>query len=396
MQPALTLPRRQFLGALGAAVPAVRRFNIRPDYLGEPDAIPEFWVGSFDEVQRFLDTRVRKGRVEVIGTSAGGRPLRAVFYGTPRHGRGTTTFSGSLGFRDVAAYRGPDHHKKVYLGMSGVHGGEFEGMVGTVNLISILETGRDLRGREWPGIAAAAGALDRIILIPFVNPDGRARIPLRMIRHRGRDHNVHEYFNTGAKPDGSIIGWPQCKQHIPLDFSTTQFPGGYPNDAGVNLQHDDFFGARQPETEALFQLTARERPDLTLNMHTGATYMHPLRSFIEPALMPQFEALYRRIMTGLTEAGQQATTDPARHADPSRERLGTFNLDSALNMHCGALAVLVESPSHNFSTARKNGKPYFHTPDDLLDAQLVCHREALRFLAETGGRAAWTPVRQRG
>ena len=33
-----------------------------------------------------------------------------------------------------------------------VHGGEFEGIVGMVNLISVIETGKDLRGREWPGI----------------------------------------------------------------------------------------------------------------------------------------------------------------------------------------------------------------------------------------------------
>lgn len=393
----MTLERRQFLGAMGAAAAPVRRaFNIRPDYLGEPERIPEFWAGSFDEVQRFLDTRVRKGTVQTIGTSAGRRPIRAVFYGKPRAGKGTSTFSGSLGFGDVTAYRGPDHDLKVYMGIAGVHGGEFEGMVGVVNLISILETGKDLRGTAWPAIASAAAALDRIVLIPITNVDGRARIPLRMMRHRGTDHQIHEYFNTGAKPDGTIIGWPQCKQNIPLDFSATQFPGGYPNDAGVNIQHDDFFGARQPETQALFDLTARERPDMILNMHTGATYMHPLRSFIEPALMPQFEAVYRRIMTGLTEAGQQQTSDPARHSDPSRERLSVFNLDSALNMHCGALPVLVESPSHNFSTAKKDDKPYFHTPENLLDAQLVCHREAMQFLAETGGRSRWTARPKRG
>lgn len=392
----MTIERRQFLGAMGAAAAPVRRtFDIRPDYLGEPEHIPEFWVGSFDEVQRFLETRVRKGTVRVIGTSAGRRPVRAVFYGKPRAGKGTSTFSGSLGYGDVAAYRGPDHALKVYMGMAGVHGGEFEGMVGVVNLISILETGKDLRGTEWPAIVSAAAALDRIILIPIANPDGRVRIPLRMVRHRGTDFNVHEYFNTGGKPDGTIIGWPQCKQNIPLDFSTTQFPGGYPNDAGVNIQHDDFFGARQPETQALFDLSAQERPDMILNMHTGATYMHPLRSFVEPALMPQFEAVYRRIMTGLTEAGQQETSDPARHSDPARERLSAFNLDSALNMHCGALPVLVESPSHNFSTAKRDGKPYFHTPEGLLTAQLVCHREAMQFLAETGGRSKWT-ARRRG
>ena len=78
------------------------------------------------------------------------------------------------------------------------------------------------------------------------------------MRHRGADHTVAEYFNTGGQPDGSLIGWPDCKEFIPLDFSATQFPGGYPNDAGVNVQHDDFFGRPQPETRALLDLAAED------------------------------------------------------------------------------------------------------------------------------------------
>ena len=80
----------------------------------------------------------------------------------------------------------------------------------------------------------------------------------------------------------------------------------------------------------------------------------------------------------------------AKEADPAHERLSTFNLDSALNLHCGAMSVLVESPAHDFSTAERNGKPFVHTPEDLLDAQLIAHQEAMKFLAETGGRARWT------
>lgn len=366
-------------------------FAIRPDYLTEAEHIPEFWVSTFDDVQRFLTRSVRKGTVRTIGTTAGGRPIRAVFYGKPRSGAGTSTFSGALGYGDVRAWVGPDYEKKVYWGMAAVHGGEFEGIAGMVNLLAVLETGADLRGKRWPELSAAAAALDRIILLPIVNGDGRSRVPLRMGSHRGSDYTVAEYFNTGGRPDGSLIGWPQCKEYIPLDFSKTQFPGGYPNDAGVNIQHDDFFGNPQPETRALFTLAASERPDLTMNMHTGATFVHPLRSFIEPALHSSFEGVYRGIMTALTKAGLQATDDPAKEADPNRERLSVFNLDSAINMHCGALTVLVESPSHTFSTAKRQGQPFLHTPDHLLDAQLICHQQAMQFLVETGGRWRWTP-----
>jgi hypothetical protein len=320
--------------------------------------------------------------------------MPAVFYGTPRAGRGTTTFSGALGYGDAAAYRGPGHPRTVYLGLAAVHGAEFEGIVGMVNLVSVLETGADLRGKPWPRITAAAAALNRVVLVPVSNPDGRARVPLRMIRHRGASYTVQEYFNTGGRPDGKLIGWPQCKQNIPLDFSTVQFPGGYPNDAGVNIQHDDFFGVRQPETQALFDLAARERPDLTMNMHTGAVFIHPLRPFVEPALAPVWEQFYRRVITRLTEAGLQKTADPAVEANPAREKLSAYNLDTALNLHCGTLAMVVESPSHSYADAQKDGKPFVHTPDMLVDAQLTVHQEAMGFLADTGGRARWTPGRR--
>ena len=130
-------------------------FRIPPDYLREASDIPSFWLSSYNEVNNFLNKTVHKGQIQVIGTSAGGRQIRAVLYGIPRQGKGTTTFSGSLGFGDVRAYRGPDHNKTVYMSMAAVHGGEFEGIAGMVNLISVIETGRDFRGKDWPGITEA-------------------------------------------------------------------------------------------------------------------------------------------------------------------------------------------------------------------------------------------------
>jgi hypothetical protein len=365
--------------------------NIPRAYLEEAVSIPKFWLTTVGEVSRFLDTQITRGTVRQFGTTAGGRPMRAVFYGKPRQGTGTTTYSGSLGYRDVRAYLGPEHARKVYFAMAAVHGGEMEGIAGLVNLLSVLETGRDLRGREWPEITAAAAKIDRMILIPMVNVDGRARVPYRMLRHWGDDYTVPEYFNTGAHRDGKLLGWPGVKQFIPLDFSKTQFPGGYPNDAGVNIQHDDFFSNPQPETRALLELTARERPDIVLNMHTGATFPQILREFIELSLMPAWEEYYRRVKTALTKAGLRQTGDVAKEADPSRVRQGTYNLSTALNLNSGALAVLIESPSHASSSAKREGKLVIFTAEDLVTAQLICHQESMKFLVETGGRAIWAP-----
>lgn len=375
--------------------PVVHKFQIPPDYLREPASIPSYWLSTYDEVTNFLLTQVHKGRVEVIGTTAGGRPIRAVFYGKPRQGKGTTTFSGSLGFGDIKAYRGPDNDKKVYMAMAAVHGGEFEGIVGMINLISVIETGKDLRGKEWPEIPEIVSKVDRLILIPIVNADGRVRIPLRMEAFRNTDFTVAEYLNTGGRADGKITGWPQIKEFIPMDMNQPGFPGGYPNDAGVNIQHDDFFGQRQPETQALLDLTAREKPDLILNMHTGAVYMRMDRPVCEPVLHNAFDTLFRYVHSELAVKGFQYTRDPEIAGDPANATNGVFNIDGALNFNCGALSVVVESPSHSFDGLNEDGKPAGQKPDMLLDAQLICHQQAMKFLEETGGRSKWTPGRTR-
>jgi hypothetical protein len=358
-------------------------FQLPKEYLEERDSLPSFWINTNEELETFLDNNIKKGEVEIIGISAGGRPIKAISYGTPRKWKGTTTFSGALGFRDMKAYRGPDHDKKVCLIISGVHGGEFEGIVGTINLLSIVETGKDLRGKEWPEITEQIKNIDRLILVPIANPDGRARVPVQLQKFRGDNRNVHEFLNTGGKPDGQITGWPEIKEFIPMDFNNPGFPGGYPNDAGVNIMHDDFFGEVQPETEALFNICEREKPDITLNMHTGARYMMVLRPFSELVLQPVFDSLYNGVLTRWTNEGFLSTNDVEREADPVRAQGSqTFNLTSALNLHCGTLCVTVESPSHGYGRTS-------NTPDFLLDAHLYCYLETIQFLVNSGGRSQW-------
>ena len=370
---------------------------IPEEYLREAENIPDFWVTDLGDIAAWLACHVSRGEIREIGRSAGGRPIPAVTFGEPRKGARTTSFSGSIGARKLAAYFGAEHEHTVYMGMGGVHASEYEGITGIVNLISVLETGQDLRGKEWPELAEIARQIGRIILIPVLNVDGRARIPQRMFVHRGDDSTIYQCWGTGAWADGNNIGWPQCKEFIPLDFAKTMFPGGYPNDGGVNIQHDDFFSPnRQPETEALLQLCAEERPDLISNMHTGAPgnnyYIRMHRPFVEAALAPTFDRLYAAVHGGLAKAGLQSTDDPALEGDPTKAPQGVYNLDTALNLHCGALPMVIESPCHGFSGKDRAGNVVFPAPDSLVDQQLTCHRELMRFLLENGGRCAWTPA----
>lgn len=369
--------------------------GIPADYLREPEAIPLWWQSSLDEVNAFLDARIVRGKVFTYGTSAGGFPLRAVAYGRPRQGEGTSTFSGAIGCSDIRSYLGPVADSRVLMILAGLHGGEFEPIVGALNLLSVLETGSDLAGRPQSELASRAAALDRIVIIPVANPDGRARVPVRMECHTGEADTLHDFFNCGAWLDGKHIGWPFVKEHIPLDFSKTCFPGGYPNGAGVNLQHDDFMGSPQPETRALFDLAALERPDLVLNLHTGVPtdnyFMRVHHPLLEPALDPIWKSFYRHVHTALTQAGLQSTRDPALEADPVAALRGVYNLDTALNLHCGALCVVVESPSHSYTCRRRDGTPAPREVLPLLDAQLTLYAAAADFLATSGGRARWLP-----
>jgi hypothetical protein len=372
-----------------------RKYEIPIEYLKECTDIPNFWITSNDDVISYLKATVKKGQMKVIGYSSGGRPIYGVFYGNQREGKGTTTFSGALSYGNISAYRGSNNEKIVYMCMAGVHGAEFEGIVGIVNLISIIETGNDLSGKKWDDISSAISKLDRIILIPIMNPDGRERIPIRMLKYRGRDNTIPEYLNTGGKPDGTITGWPQVKEFIPFDFSSSNFPGGYPNDAGVNIQHDNFFCNRQPETQVLFDLVEKEKPDLILNLHTGGKNFLLCRNFGEKTLEPVFDSLFKKVHTELTINNYQRTNKIDIESNPNRATNFNFNLDTALNLICGALSVIIESPSHAFSGDDLLGKLNYYSPEMLLEQQLICQQEAIKFLIDTGGRSKWTPDRRR-
>ncbi len=375
--------------------------DIPAGYCDEAKAIPAFWLTTPEEVDTFLRDQVRLGVVETIAISPGGRPVKSVSYGRPRAPGGTTTFSGTLGTRDqdIRCYRGPDAGKAVFVAVAAVHGGELETIVGALNLIAVFETGRDLSGQAWPALVALRDQVDRIVIVPLGNPDGRARFPVRMEPYRGGEldsYFVHEYLNTGGHKDGSLIGWPAVKEFIPMDFRQFAFPGGYPNDAGVNLMHDDFMGQPQPETRALLDLVAREKPDLILNMHTGVAkndyYMEVHRPFAEPGMSPVFDAFYRRVKTRLTLEGLQGSRDPAVSSNPARVASFAYNLNTALNLHSGGLCVTIESPCHGYSGTNAAGEPAVHAPADLLRTQLIAYEESLAFLRDTGGRVRWNNI----
>ena len=375
-------------------------YDVPAEYLEERADIPPFWVATTTEIENYIKTNVRKGQWEMLGRSAGGRPIYAVTYGSARQGSGTSTYSGASSVKKIAAYRGPDNDRKVYMSIAGVHGFELEGIVGSMNLISVLETGRDLNGTEWPEISSMLDSLDRIIIVPLCNPDGRDRLPIRMEKFRGHEpdaFHVHEYLNTGGRDGGKLIGWPDCKEWVPMPFDRFEFPGTYPNDNGYNLMHDNFFGQVQPENRIILDLAEREKPDIIMNMHTGVSrdnyfmeMLAPTVGAFSPMLLNVWQDLYTYVHTELTLKGLKKTMDPEKE---TRRRpvsgAGAMNLSSVLSFHCGALTVTIEDGSHGYTGIYDDGTPVDHNPLKILTSELTAHRASMQFLSRNGGVPQW-------
>src|SRR6266852_2596512 len=142
----------------------------------EQTPLPAFSKSRLDDVDAVLK-QVKRGRVQVLAKWAGRRDIYLGSYGQEPEFRSTANYNSACGGGDPAAYARKDGRQRPVVFLLGpVHGGEFEGIVGLVNLLAIAETGKDLRGRAWNGLAERF-ARCRVLLVPSGNPDGRARCP---------------------------------------------------------------------------------------------------------------------------------------------------------------------------------------------------------------------------
>ena len=138
----------------------------------------------------------------------------------------------------------------------GVPPAETESVAGAVNMLSLLETGRDLKGNPRPHLLDLMSRY-RVVILPCVNMDGRAVSPDHL---RGADLDQFRRASQGYWTDGTEIGYPACKEYAPLPLERVGHPGGYPNADGYNIQHDCCPGdLRTPEARGVLKLVADEQ-----------------------------------------------------------------------------------------------------------------------------------------
>lgn len=232
----------------------------------DKNVLPLYWKSSIEDLEETIKL-IKRGKVSRMRDSAGNRAIYKIEYGASNIKRGKANLSSALGAHDVRCYvdkTGDDYVPTLFLSGS-VHGGEFEGTMALLNLIKLMETGTDYAGEEHPELLALMERI-HLVLIPIANPDGRARVPYRSVV--GMTFKEFRYYDQGAWLNGELCGWPGCKTIHPIkDYCS--FLGGYFNDDGINMMHEDFFGEVSNESKNLIDVCREEAPDMSIQLHGG-------------------------------------------------------------------------------------------------------------------------------
>ena len=334
---------------------------------------PPFWISDWDEVNKFLDN-IKKGIVTEIGKSYGGRPIRAVAYGEkePIERKCNISISKHSGKPECFF----DHSKRtrpVILIISTIHGAEIEGCVSCVNISNVIEKGVDLRGRKWDNLKELAEKT-RLIMVPLAQPDGRIRSAIKHLVGGTIDDLMyygqgHPKTKQGEKPCWYSYDTPES----PINLNNVGFLGGYYNDAGVNIDLDDFFSENiAPETRALLNLVRDETPDIFTILHSH----NPGPWLSRPNTILPINVRYRQAVIGALVAdrhrreGLRPAWKPPS-IDSSERYFSAINLPIFLHQASGALPTAFEFP-HGLV-----GHPY--TFDEILDIGMTLIEEILRY-----------------
>jgi len=301
-------------------------------------ATPGFYPTSLSAVEKTL-SELERGAASEIGRSAGGRPIWAVSYGEFEPIARTANLSAALAARRPDAFFGVEPRKKqAMLITSAIHGGEMESIAAVLNLISLMETGTDLKGESWPDLMAAAEQL-RLVIVPCLNPDGRARSP-------ADDPTIWsnaeiEKYRHGLHADVTPITWPACKVPHPRDPRQDGFLGSYFNDAGVNPLHGVFLSPEiAPETHAALALALAETPDLVLDLHSCG--VGPFFIAGDPAIPENYNRRSHYLDGFLRRSLRDRLGIHKDYTWTGGERALTF--PSACHHVCGALPIIFEGP----------------------------------------------------
>ena len=359
---------------------------LRRDENGEIVAceIPSWWKGSIQDV---LDTiqLVKKGEVELLCETPGKRPVYMVRYGKKNDLKRTANYSSAMGARNYKCYAdksGADYIPTVAI-IGAEHGGEFEGTVAINNLIKNIETGTDYAGNENTELIEALSGIN-LLLIPCVNMDGRARVPLRTFV--GQSYEGFRYYSQGTWKDGSLAIHPWCKGVHPIK-EDSGYLGGYFNDDGVNIVHDNFFFPMAEETKALLKIADEYVPDISLHLHGGGICR---QQFYQFDYMPKgVKDKIAELSLRLVEASEKAGLGDHYYWREVKGReddeiAPSFNIQSAWTAICGEPAIIYESNQGLLFEKDRPGWEQSYSFEEIYKHHRILFKETFDYVKSLG------------
>ncbi|MHC4596828.1 MAG: M14 family zinc carboxypeptidase [Planctomycetota bacterium] len=332
--------------------------------------LPDFWIGGTDKLEKQL-AEISYGEVRVIAKTPGGRQMYVVSFGQREHVTQKANFNSAVGGRLQSTYMDKEaRYQPVILFVGPVHGHEVEGLTGLANLISIMDTGYDLRKRQQTELREL-GRSCRLLIIPAGNPDGTARLKPRALQGMGLDDV--RFWGQGTWSDDTFCGWPESKRQHPMVGVNGGFLGCYFNDAGINPMHDEFFEPMGPEAPAILKVARDEGVDLAVSLHSHASGPALLRpAYVTMEKQEDVRWLAMEYYAILKERGlpygKAFDTKSEGGRNPS-----SFNLTSAMYHVSGASSFTFECP-HGLSSARACKVSF----EEILDIQLALYEAMMR------------------
>ena len=339
--------------------------------MAEINKLPAYWRSTAKDLEETLKL-VKKGVVTKIGFSAGNRPIYKIEYGVSNIKLGKANLSSAHGAHDVRCYAdktGADYIPTLFL-VGSVHGGEFEGTMALLNVIKLMETGTDYAGKEYPDLVSAMEKI-HLIIVPIANPDGRARVPFESVV--GMTFDEFRYYNQGTWKNGELCGWPGCKSIHPIK-EYCDYIGGYFNDDGINMMHEDFFAEITNESKLLIDICRREVPDLTIQMHGGTNCVCTLLP-AEHSSAPAYE----KCMKFSNEAKAMIEGKGGIPYSISETGLSSaFTLKSAMHHVCGEPVMTFESNQGLCDQGK-----VIYTYDEIYESHLLLFEAGAKYVRST-------------
>ena len=135
---------------------------------------PDWWRVRPEEILD-LCKNVRRGKAEILAMTPGGFPVYAVYYGDFSEPAPQSNWSAAGSSNTYKSYFDRDGKPQTFLFLAGIHGSEAESVCAAVNLIQLLETGKDFRGKEYPALRKLIEQY-RFIILPCANMDECFRV----------------------------------------------------------------------------------------------------------------------------------------------------------------------------------------------------------------------------